>query len=163
MKVARFWEKVGDKVSCRLCPHACLLGNGEWGKCGVRRAVGGRLVAEAYGRVVALAVDPIEKKPLFHFWPGSRVFSIALPGCNLSCQFCQNWEISQMKRGVGTWDGVPQVKPEQIVNEAIKRRCQGIAYTYTEPTVNFEFFFDVARIASKKGLYNVWVLSLIHI
>ncbi len=149
---ARWWKPWKGQVVCQLCPQACVLMDGETGGCGVRKNVEGRLVSLSYGKIVAQNIDPIEKKPLFHFWPGSRVFSISTPGCNLHCAFCQNWQISQVYE-FPEWS----VEPETIVEEALKTGCQGIAYTYTEPTVFYEFCHDTAKLARKEGLYNVWV------
>lgn len=137
---------------CRLCPQACVIKEGEVGKCSVRKNVGGKLVSLSWGKVIAQSLDPIEKKPLFHFWPGSMVYSIATPGCNLRCRFCQNWLISQKC-------GLPEetVEPGEIVAAAKRNRADGIAYTYTEPTVFVEYALDVAKLAREEGLYNVWI------
>ena len=147
-----FWKPAGDKVSCTLCPQACVIDKGDSGKCGVRKNVGGKLMSMSWGKVIAQSLDPIEKKPLFHFWPGSMVYSIATPGCNLKCQFCQNWIISQEC-------GLPghSINPEEIVKNAKRNQADGVAYTYTEPTVFMEYAMDVAKLAREEGLYNVWV------
>ncbi|MBR9681311.1 MAG: AmmeMemoRadiSam system radical SAM enzyme [Candidatus Altiarchaeota archaeon] len=153
MKEAMFWKTAGSRgVLCELCPHACVLSNGEFGKCRVRKEEGGKLVTDNWGNVVSMATDPIEKKPLFHFWPGSQVFSIALPGCNLSCKFCQNWQISQERPRTGK-----KTDPKDIVKLALETKSQGIAYTYSEPTVFFEFAYETAKLAKKEGLYNCWI------
>ncbi len=152
MKEAMFYMKAGEKTVCRLCPKTCVLNEGERGDCGVRKNIGSKLFSLNYGKIVAMHVDPIEKKPLFHFWPGSAVFSIAAPGCNLHCKFCQNWDISQVYE-MPDWS----VEPEQIVSLAMENGAQGIAYTYSEPTVFFEFAYETARMARKNGLYNVWI------
>lgn len=149
---AAFWVEWKGQVACKLCPQACVLMDGEVGKCGVRKNVGDRLVSLSWGKVVAQNIDPIEKKPLFHFWPGSRAYSICTPGCNLSCEFCQNWQLSQ-EFTAPDWE----VPPEQVVDNATQTRSQGIAHTYTEPTIFFEYSRDVARLAREEGLYNVWV------
>jgi len=152
MKEAMFYRKVDSKVVCKLCPRSCILGDGETGNCGVRKNVGGKLYSLSYGKIIAMHADPIEKKPLFHLWPGSLAMSIATPGCNLHCLFCQNWEISQIIE-LPSWS----IEPERVVEMAIENRCHGIAYTYTEPTVFFEFAYETAKLAKKEGLYNAWV------
>lgn len=155
-------------VVCKLCPHGCSLKERKWGLCGVREAVGGTLVTHVYGAVCSSAVDPIEKKPLFHFLPGSWAFSYATPGCNLACRFCQNWTISQVERGqrnAGTRLSVLQlasatkVQPERLVEEAVAQGCEVVAHTYTEPTVFYEYAYDVARLANERGLKNVFVTN----
>ena len=155
MREAMYYKKMaGGKVRCTLCPNLCLLAEGERGSCRVRANIGGKLRTLVYGRVVATHDDPIEKKPLFHYLPGTRSFSIATAGCNLGCIFCQNWEISQ---------AFPEkayhqtVTPEQVVATAKRRGCKTIAYTYTEPTIFYEFMLDCAKLAHKEGLKNVWV------
>ena len=147
-----FQKKTGDRVQCQLCPHMCILAEGETGKCGVRQNQGGSLQSLNWGKLVAAHLDPIEKKPLFQFSPGSLVYSIAAPGCNLKCKFCQNWSISQEF-------SIPErtVAPEEVVNAALESGAQGIAYTYSEPTVFFEYAYETAKLARKNGLFNVWV------
>lgn len=149
---AQFYKKWSGEIICQLCPHTCTLLDGEVGKCGVRKSKGEILSTENYGKVVALNIDPIEKKPLFHFWPGSRVFSIASPGCNLNCDWCQNFEISQDPNTQSH-----HMEPEEIVKEAVNSKVHGMAYTYTEPTVAYEFFYDIMKLAKKEGLFNIWV------
>lgn len=149
---AMWWKPWKGQAVCQLCPHACVLLDDEVGNCGVRKNIDEKLIALNYGKVIAQNIDPIEKKPLFHFWPGSRVYSIAAPGCNLHCKFCQNWQISQVY-DFPEWS----ITPETIVDGALKTKCQGIAYTYTEPTVFYEFCHDTAKLAKKEGLYNIWV------
>ncbi|MFH1510356.1 MAG: AmmeMemoRadiSam system radical SAM enzyme, partial [Candidatus Woesearchaeota archaeon] len=142
---------------CRLCPHNCMIAEGSRGICGVRENQKGTLYALTYGKPVATAVDPIEKKPLYHFLPGTQSYSIACVGCNMKCSFCQNSDISQMpKEGriIGT-----NLAPEEVVTEAIQNSCQSISYTYTEPTVFFEYCYDIARIARQKRLKNVFVTN----
>ncbi|MBR9689843.1 MAG: AmmeMemoRadiSam system radical SAM enzyme [Candidatus Altiarchaeota archaeon] len=149
---AMFYKKWSGEIVCQLCPHSCILIDGAVGKCGVRKSIEDILITTNYGKIVAQNVDPIEKKPLFHFWPGSRVYSIAAPGCNLHCKFCQNWELSQKPDAESH-----TIEPEAIVENALKTNCHGIAYTYTEPTVFYEFAYDTAKLAKKAGLFNVWV------
>ena len=145
-----------DQVKCRLCGHQCVIGPGKMGICRVRQNVGGRLVTTNYDALVASHVDPIEKKPLFHFLPGTRSLSIAAAGCNFQCAFCQNWQISQAPR-TGRQIGGQVVAPRQIVASAIQHRCQSISYTYTEPTVFFELAYDTSVLAREAGIRNVFV------
>ena len=151
---AKYYKKIGDDtVQCLLCPHLCRIAPDKAGLCRVRRNTGGRLEASGYGRVVSLSMDPIEKKPLFHFHPGKQILSTGPNGCNLECQFCQNWEISQKE--------VPTeyVEPQKLVDLAMAHNSSGIAYTYTEPFVWFEYLLDVCRLAREKGLVNVLVTN----
>ncbi|NOY82962.1 MAG: AmmeMemoRadiSam system radical SAM enzyme [Kiritimatiellaeota bacterium] len=152
---AQYWSPMGEGiVQCQLCPTLCILDKGEQGMCRARVNIGGKLRTIVYSRPVAVHIDPIEKKPLFHVLPGSRVFSIATASCNLGCVFCQNYEISQAAP-----EEVPHYRmpPEKVVALAIQNKCQGIAYTYTEATTFFEYMRDTARLARKKGLRNYWV------
>ncbi|MBC2695603.1 MAG: AmmeMemoRadiSam system radical SAM enzyme [Desulfobacteraceae bacterium] len=147
------------KVKCNLCNHRCVIKNGKRGICGVRENQEGTLKTLVYGKLIASNIDPIEKKPLFHFFPGSLSCSIATVGCNFKCLFCQNADIAQMPsdhKGMIMGD---LVKPEDIVNAAEKENCKSIAYTYTEPTVYFEFAYDTAKIAHEKGIQNVFVTN----
>lgn len=144
------------RVRCHLCAHRCLIVDGEQGLCRVRANRGGTLVTLVYGRTISQHVDPVEKKPLFHFYPGSTAYSIATPGCNFRCRWCQNWEISQMPREQHLIAGQP-ASPPQIVDAARRAGCRSIAYTYTEPTIFFEYAFDTARLARAAGLANVFV------
>ena len=118
------------KIRCKLCAHRCLISDGQTGLCAVRRNDAGRLVSLTYHRICAANADPIEKKPLFHFQPGSRSFSIATPGCNFRCEFCQNWQISQMTLEDGELYG-RSIRPKDVVSSAIHAQCRSIAYTYT--------------------------------
>ena len=156
-KEAVLWDSAdGQKVQCRLCNFRCLIAEGKLGHCSVRKNVGGKLYSLNYDKVCAATPDPIEKKPLFHFQPGSRSFSIATVGCNFRCQFCQNWQISQAALETGRIDG-ESISPEQIVEAAVRSGCSSIAYTYTEPTVFMELCNDCARPAKERGLANVFV------
>jgi len=156
-KEAVLWEPAQDRrVRCKLCGFRCLVGEGKLGHCCVRKNIGGRLYSLNYGKIVAANPDPIEKKPLFHFQPGSRSFSIAAVGCNFRCEFCQNWQISQSALENGQIDG-EAATPEQIVEAAVRTGCKSVAYTYTEPTVFMEFAADCARLAKSRGLANVFV------
>ncbi len=153
MREAELYTKMaGGAVSCHLCQRRCYLKEGENGFCRVRRNDGGTLQTLNYGKCVSYAVDPIEKKPFYHFCPGSPVFSFAAPGCNFRCEHCQNWEISQPKIIMGQ-----DIAPGQIVEMAIRSQSEGIAYTYTEPTIFYEYAHDTAVLARKKGLCNVFV------
>jgi pyruvate formate lyase activating enzyme len=147
------------KVKCNLCNHRCVIKNGRRGICGVRENQEGTLKTMVYGKLIANHIDPIEKKPLFHFMPGSLSYSIATVGCNFKCLFCQNADISQMPsdhNGMITGD---LYTPEDVVNAAVKGNCKSIAYTYTEPTIYFEFAFDTAKLAHAKGIKNVFVTN----
>ncbi len=153
------YEKLAeDRVRCNLCAHRCVIPDGKKGICQVRENQGGVLYTLVYGRVIAHHVDPIEKKPLFHFYPGSTAFSIATPGCNFRCQWCQNWEISQMPREQHLVRGDP-LSPEQVVIAAQDAGCRSVAYTYTEPTIFFEYAYDTARRAHEAGLANIYVTN----
>lgn len=145
----------GQRVQCLLCGHACEIVAGKFGLCRVRQNAAGVLRSLNFAEVVAANVDPIEKKPLFHFLPGTKSLSIAAPGCNFQCEFCQNWQISQAPRE-GRIEGEP-VSPEQIVASARDACCPSISYTYTEPTVFFELAYETARLAKTKGIRNVFV------
>ncbi|MEE8637795.1 MAG: AmmeMemoRadiSam system radical SAM enzyme [Candidatus Margulisiibacteriota bacterium] len=150
---AKYWRKLEDEVvQCQLCPNLCILPNLARGKCGVRINIKGKLYSLVYGKPVAVHIDPIEKKPLSHFLPGTPVFSIATAGCNLGCIFCQNWQISQVKPEEADHYNL---SPEQIVALAKKYNCPSIAYTYTEPTIFYEYMLDTAKLARKTGIKNV--------
>ena len=158
MKMALFFEKLKDnKVACRLCNHFCMISDGHVGFCGVRKNIGGQLFTLTYGNLVAAHVDPIEKKPFYHFMPGSISFSIATAGCNFRCDFCQNYEISQ--RNAEQISDRRETSPEQVVHQAIAARCASISYTYTEPTIFMEYALDCAKLAKEKGLYNNFVTN----
>ncbi|MCX5716336.1 MAG: AmmeMemoRadiSam system radical SAM enzyme [Candidatus Omnitrophica bacterium] len=151
------WEKQDCLgVQCELCPLNCFLPEGSRGVCRVRMNTGGRLRTLVYGQPVSVHVDPIEKKPVYHMLPGSGIFSIATVGCNLRCSFCQNWEISQRYPEEAKTSG-QIMTPEQVVDAAIKNNCASIAYTYSEPTVFYEYVLDTARLAKQRGLRNVLV------
>lgn len=154
---ALLYEKLADnKVRCQLCAHNCLIADGKHGICRVRENKAGVLYSLTYGKLIAAHVDPIEKKPMFHFYPGSRSFSIASPGCNFDCQWCQNWEISQGDSAAAAVR-CPYTPPQDVVSAAKREDCQSISYTYTEPTVFFEFTQDVGILAREAGLKNVYV------
>jgi pyruvate formate lyase activating enzyme len=156
-KKAVLWSPAeSGRVHCRLCNFHCAIGEGKLGHCHVRKNIGGTLYSLNYGKLCAANPDPIEKKPLYHFQPGSRSFSIAAVGCNFRCEFCQNWQISQAVVETGQFDG-QYIPPETIVDAAIRYGCKSIAYTYTEPTIFMELAADCAKIAKEKGLKNVFV------
>ena len=181
---AQFYERLRENaVRCTLCPHDCRIRDGGRGACAVRFNAGGVLYTLVYDKVVSREIDPVEKKPLFHFLPGSRAYSIATVGCSLRCAFCQNWEISQWpkemlprgfapgERGQAAAPLCPQlvaiedavlgerVTPYQIVDSALATGCRSIAYTYTEPTVFYELAFDTAALARARGLKNIFVTN----
>jgi pyruvate formate lyase activating enzyme len=157
MHEARFWEKAdGGKVRCGLCRFRCLIGTGQRGVCGVRENREGTLYTLVYGRSVAENVDPIEKKPLYHLLPGSLSFSVATVGCNFRCLHCQNHDISQWSRQSSDIPG-QELAPAEIVRRAQAAGCRSIAYTYTEPTIYFEYAYDTAVLARRAGLKNIFV------
>jgi pyruvate formate lyase activating enzyme len=160
LREAMYWEALeGGRVRCELCPFACELADGERGACKVRANYGGKLYTLVYGRLVSMAAgDPIEKKPLYQFLPGTITFSIATAGCNLGCKFCQNWTISQSYPEAADLR-YSQVEPNEVVTAAKAYGCDSIAYTYNEPAVFYEFVLDCAKLAKKAGLKNVLVTS----
>lgn len=149
LKEALYWQRVGTKVQCGLCPRKCVLADGQRGFCRARKNVGGTLYTISYGYPVAIHIDPIEKKPFAHVYPGTRSFSIATAGCNLRCKFCQNWEISQADPQEITVKFVP---PQEIVRMAKETKCRTIAFTYTEPTIFYEYMLEIAQLAKKEGI-----------
>lgn len=159
MKEAVLYDKLADsRVQCHLCAHRCTIKPDHVGICAVRENRGGTLYSLVYGRPISVAVDPIEKKPLFHFYPGTTSFSIATVGCNLRCRFCQNADISQWPRERKQIAGDP-LAPEAAVHAARDHRCRSVSYTYTEPTVFAEYARDIAAIAHQEGLANCYVTN----
>jgi len=159
-KEALLYERLDNNaVRCNLCSHRCKIAEHKFGFCGVRENIRGTLYTRVYGDLIAMHVDPVEKKPLYHFLPGSSSFSIATIGCNFRCDFCQNWEISQRSFKGGEDFSSEETSPQEIVSEAIKNNCQSISYTYTEPTVFFEYALDTAKLAKEKGLRNIFVTN----
>ncbi|GMT42004.1 MAG: AmmeMemoRadiSam system radical SAM enzyme [bacterium] len=151
---ALYWEsKPGGKIRCLLCPFKCVVKEGKKGICRVKANVGGKLFAVAYGRSASFNFDPIEKKPLYHFFPGTSILSVGLNACNLDCAFCQNFEVSQRE--------APSryISPEELARAANRDGCAGIAYTYTEPLMWYEYIVDSARLAKEKGLKTVLVTN----
>jgi len=160
MMEACLYEKLAEsKVRCNLCHHRCVIKNGKRGICGVRENRDGMLETLVYGRLIAQHVDPIEKKPLFHVFPGTLSFSIATVGCNFRCRFCQNADIAQFPIDRDGMIAGDVFSPEDVVEAAIRASCSSISYTYTEPTVFFEFALETARLAHEKGILNVFVTN----
>jgi pyruvate formate lyase activating enzyme len=158
VKEAYLWSASDGAVSCGLCAHRCRIAEGERGLCGVRENKDGKLYSLVYSKLISRAVDPIEKKPLYHFLPGTLAYSIATAGCNFFCDFCQNWQISQMSHEEGVIYG-EDASPDEIAADARRRGCRSIAYTYTEPTIFFELAYDTAKIAKGMGLKNIFVTN----
>ena len=154
MKKARYYKKLKDnKVQCHLCPHQCLITEGNQGICRARINEGGDLYSDNYGKISSTGIDPIEKKPLYHFYPGEDILSLGTFGCNFSCGFCQNWRISQKK------PGIKEFTPEEIVDLAESKDVCGIAYTYSEPLVWFEFVLETSKLAAERNIKNVLVTN----
>lgn len=155
MKECELYKKeIKNRVKCIACAHRCLIEKDKTGICGVRKNINGKLYLLVYGKVIAKHIDPIEKKPLYHFLPNTKSFSIGTVGCNFKCGFCQNYDISQLREIIGK-----DITPKQIVEEAIKNKCKSISYTYNEPTIFIEFVKDIADLAKKKGLKNILVTN----
>ncbi|MFQ6069614.1 MAG: AmmeMemoRadiSam system radical SAM enzyme [Candidatus Aminicenantales bacterium] len=160
LKEALLYETLAEgRVRCNLCSHRCTIASSKFGVCGVKQNKEGKLYTHVYGSVIAAHVDPIEKKPLYHFLPGSSSFSIATIGCNFRCPYCQNWQISQTSVIKGEKDTGHRLSPEEVVYQAKLYRCKSISYTYTEPTIFFEYAYDCARLAKEEGLANVFVTN----
>jgi len=160
MKEAYLYKKLDDKrVRCDLCSFRCVIRDGEKGKCGVRENKDGTLYTLVYEKAVAKSIDPIEKKPLFHFLPGTKSFSIATVGCNFNCLYCQNHDISQYPFEHNGKIIGEDYSPQKVVEDAVESGCASIAYTYTEPTIFFEYAIDTAKIAKEKGLKNIFVTN----
>ena len=151
-----YYEKEGDQVRCNLCPHECLVTKGKKGRCRVRKNVDGKLVTLVYSMPAAVNIDPIEKKPLYHFLPDSKTFSIGTLGCNLSCKNCQNFDISFGEPGD---KNIQEIGPKKVVELALENNCTSISYTYNEPTIFFEYALDCAKLAKQKGLKNIIVTN----
>jgi pyruvate formate lyase activating enzyme len=153
LKEGLFYKKLENKiVQCHICPRNCVIPVGKRGFCGVRENRDGTLYALSYGRLVSIHIDPIEKKPLFHFLPSTTAFSIATAGCNLRCKFCQNWEISQRKPEEVNYT---YIEPQDLVKRIKESGSPTIAYTYTEPTIFYEYMLETAKLAKKEGLKNI--------
>jgi len=159
MHEAMLWKSLpNNEVQCNVCHHRCIIKDGRRGICAVRENRQGTLYALNYGWTVSAAIDPIEKKPLAHFLPGSKIYSFATVGCNLRCSWCQNWEISQSPKPNKSIQGY-EVSPEEHVKRAIEYHCPSIAYTYSEPTVFLEYALETMKLAREKGIKNVWVTN----
>ncbi|MEM3406031.1 MAG: AmmeMemoRadiSam system radical SAM enzyme [Nitrososphaerota archaeon] len=151
------YEKLEDnKVQCFICPHKCIIFPDKLGICRTRKNIDGKLFSIAYGEITSIAMDPIEKKPLYHFWPGNYTLSISTFGCNFRCPWCQNWSISQVNFEEAY---TRSMKPEEIVSIAKRERSNIISYTYNEPLIWFEFVMDTAKLAKKEGMKNVLVTN----
>ena len=157
MKACRYYKQLDDgRVECTLCPHHCRIAEGKTGICQSRRNQNGVLVSEVYGKPCSLAIDPIEKKPLYHFHPGTTCLSLACTGCNFRCLNCQNHDISQAAPAdVNHYE----LSPEDVIALCLKHHCPGIAYTYTEPLTYLEYIIDCARLAHEAGLWNILVTA----
>ncbi len=154
-KEALFYQKLEDgKVHCLLCPNSCKISQGRVGICGVRKNIDGKLVALTYGEVSSVAMDPIEKKPLYHFYPGGSILSIGTVGCSFKCKFCQNYNISQNPQHPTDY-----YSPDNLVKIALRNNSVGIAYTYSEPLIWYEYVLDCCKLARKSGLKNVFVTN----
>jgi pyruvate formate lyase activating enzyme len=155
MKEAMFYKKLKDAIKCETCARGCVIAEGQLGFCRVRKNIKGKLYSLTYGKICSAAIDPIEKKPLYMFAPGSHTLSISTVGCTFNCKFCCNYAISQ------GWNEITgeEFTPNSVVELAKNQNCEGISYTYTEPTVQLEFAYDTAKVASEKGLYNMFVTN----
>ncbi|MEE9151799.1 MAG: AmmeMemoRadiSam system radical SAM enzyme [Thermoplasmata archaeon] len=156
MNEAMFWRKQGNKIECTLCPHRCKISEGKRGICGVRENLKGKLNTMIYALATSVTPDPIEKKPLYHFYPGTYVLSFGTVGCNFKCLHCQNYGISQAKIESMRFQ---KLKVEDLVKIAKRYKCDGVAWTYNEPTIWYEFTYDGSVIAKKEGLYTCYVTN----
>jgi len=164
MKKAVLYDKLDSKkVKCKACSHRCIISEGETGICGVRKNLKGDLYLSVYGKIISKNSEPIEKKPFYHFLPGSKTFSIGTVGCNFKCDFCQNAEISQFREFYKNFskNNFPgeKITPKEIVKEALENNCKSISYTYNEPTIFSEFIRDISILAKKNGLKNLLVTN----
>ncbi|MEJ2739984.1 MAG: radical SAM protein, partial [Dehalococcoidia bacterium] len=160
MVEALLYDKLSNsRVRCNVCQWRCVIGAGKSGVCRVRRNNGGKLEVLNYAETVSMAPDPIEKKPLFHFFPGSTVFSLGTWGCNFHCTHCQNWEISCIEESSGLRRNAKNIMPEDAIALTRQLNCAGIAWTYNEPSIWFEYTLDSAKLARENGLYTVYVTN----
>jgi len=156
-KEASFWNKIkGKKIQCKLCPHNCIIPDGKVGICGVRKNENGILYSMIYGSASSLGSDPIEKKPLYHFYPGTYAFSMGTVGCNFKCIYCQNYSISTAN---SSFTYIREITPQQVVKSAREYGCQGVSYTYNEPTIWHEFTLESAKLVKKEGIYTCYVTN----
>ncbi|MBL7078116.1 AmmeMemoRadiSam system radical SAM enzyme [Candidatus Shapirobacteria bacterium] len=157
LKEASFYETLDNgNVRCQLCPNRCVLAPGQRGICKARENINGKLYSLVYGKPVSINVDPIEKKPLYHFLPGTKIYSLATAGCNLDCQYCQNWDIAHRQpEDLASLDMTPQ----QVVDEALKAKAEAVAFTYNEPTVWYEYMLDIAKLAKQNNLKTVIITA----
>ena len=155
LKEAKYYKAIPpDRVKCLLCPHNCVIQHDKTGICGIRKNLNGKLFTAIYGEATSVSMDPIEKKPLYHFYPARDILSIGTKGCNFKCPYCQNWHISQDTDARSIY-----YEPDDIINTAIKKNSIGVAYTYSEPFIWFEYVLDCSRLAWKNGLKNVYVTN----
>ena len=154
IREALLYEKIGERVRCNTCPRHCVLGEGKRGFCFTRQNQGGRLFTLIYGEVASLSINPIEKKPVFHFYPGSRWLSLGALGCNFRCPGCQNWELSHSRGGPASY-----LSPEELISLAKRYHCLGISWTFNEPTIWLEYTVDGAKLAKEEGLYTNYVTN----
>ena len=159
MKEAMFYKSLDGKLQCNLCNHYCTIKEGKKGICGVRENINAKLYSLVYGKSIAADIDPVEKKPFFNFYPGTTAYSIATVGCNFHCLNCQNWEISQMPKGKKGKITGQELPPREVIVNAKREGCKSIAYTYTEPTIFFEYAYDTAKLAHEQGIKNVFVTN----
>ncbi len=158
MQEAKYYNKLNDNdVQCLLCSHFCTIRKNEVGFCRARINKSGKLYSSVYGYPIALNIDPIEKKPLFHFLPGTNTYSLGTLGCNFRCKNCQNWDISQKENIELTTKNIPFMSPERIISEALANDCESISYTYNEPTIFTEYALDIMKLAHENEIKNVWV------
>ncbi|MCX6151304.1 MAG: AmmeMemoRadiSam system radical SAM enzyme [Ignavibacteriales bacterium] len=156
-KLAKWWEQTeNEKILCTLCPRYCTIGNGQAGFCFIRKNIDGKLYSLGYGRPTGFGIDPIEKKPLSHFYPGTTILSFGTAGCNLGCKFCQNWSISKAR--LDDLNSL-EASPEQVVELAKKYNTPSIAFTYNDPTIFGEYVVDISRIAREEGIHSVMVTA----
>ena len=159
MKEAMMYESIGHEMAhCHLCPHNCVIPEGKTGHCGVRKNIQGTLYALTYNSVTSMAIDPIEKKPLYHFYPGTPTLSIGTFGCNMRCKHCQNWEISH-HQATENGNGMHDLNPEALIQLTKDKGCGALAWTYNEPSIWFEYILDSAKLARKEGILTVMVTS----
>lgn len=158
VRTAELWHEEGDRVRCALCPWRCLIAEGHTGVCGVRRNAAGTLEATTYGEVSSVAVDPIEKKPVFHYRPGVDVLSLGSIGCSMRCGHCQNWQISRAATVDGT-EGLRSLDPQDVAGLALEHSCPGVAFTYNEPVIWAEYVRDVSAACRAEGIFSVMVTN----